>query len=158
MWAIIGYGQGVDTLALGARESVTAFKATQTAAAKAFAMAGITPASVAVAEVHDAFSLAEIMALEDMGFFAPGAAASATAAGLTSFGGGVVVNPSGGLKAKGHPVGATGVGQMVEIVQQLRGQCGQRQVPSAQIGLTHSMGGVGATAVVHVLARQKELA
>jgi acetyl-CoA C-acetyltransferase len=103
--------------------------------------------------VHDCFTIAEILAMEDLGFFEKGKAAAAITAGKTTLGKQtkLVVNPSGGLKGCGHPVGATGVKQVVEIVTQLRGQAGARQVKKTKIGLTHNVGGSGATAVVHIL-------
>ena len=143
-----------DTLALADRESIITCKATQLAARQAFAMANFTSSDVNVVEVHDAFSMGEIMALEDCGFFLPGQAACATVKGDTYFNAKLPVNCSGGLKAKGHPVGASGVGQAVEIVRQLQGKCGQRQVQNASVGLTHSMGGIGATVGVHIFSRE----
>ncbi|MFA6526938.1 MAG: thiolase domain-containing protein [Candidatus Babeliales bacterium] len=151
---IIASTLATDTLALADRESIITCKATHIAARKAFAMAGLTPNEVNVVEVHDAFSMGEIIALEDCGFFQPGKAAQATVEGLTYFNAQLPVNCSGGLKAKGHPVGASGVGQAVEIVRQLQGQCEQRQVKNASVGLTHSMGGIGATVGVHIFSRE----
>jgi acetyl-CoA acetyltransferase len=114
-------------------------------------MAGRTPAEVHLAEVHDCFTIAEIMTTEAVGLFDPGYGGSAVANGLTSLQGKIPVNPSGGLKSKGHPVGATGVAQVVEIVTQLRGAAGQRQVEGATVGLAQNMGGSGGSAVVHIL-------
>lgn len=156
-----GQGSGVsivasavanDTLGLAQRESLTELQATKTAAKKAFAMAGLGPKDIDVAEVHDCFTIAEILAMEDIGFFAKGAAGPEIQKGKTTLGGaGPIVNTSGGLKACGHPVGATGVKQVVEIYQQLKGRAGKKQVPNARVGLTHNVGGSGATAVVHIL-------
>lgn len=141
-----------DSLGLAQRESLTELKATKEAAKKALAMAGVEPKDVDVAEVHDCFTIAEILAMEDIGFFAKGAAGREILRGTTKLGGtGPIVNTSGGLKACGHPVGATGVKQVVEIYQQLKGQAGKKQVPNARVGLTHNVGGSGATAVVHIL-------
>lgn len=151
---IIGAAQASDTLSLSQREVFTAFKATQKAAQQAFAIAGLQPKDVDLAEVHDAFSMAEIIALEDLGFFAPGTAGQATQEGQTMLNSGLSVNSSGGLKAKGHPIGATGVGQIVELAEQLRGRCGARQVHNANVGLAHSMGGLGSTVAVHILAKE----
>jgi len=151
---IIASTQASDTLALSHRKEFTQFYATQQAAQQAFMIASIKPSDVDLVEVHDAFSMAEIIALEDLGFFERGTAAFATAEGKTVLNGQLTVNSSGGLKAKGHPVGASGIGQIVELVQQLRGQCGVRQVNNAKIGLAHSMGGLGATVAVHILAKE----
>lgn len=151
---IIASTLATDTLALADRESIITCKATQLAARNAFAMAHLTPKDVDIVEVHDAFSMGEIIALEDCGFFHPGQAAQATVNGDTYFNAKLPVNTSGGLKAKGHPVGASGVGQAVEIIKQLQGRCGLRQIKNASIGLTHSMGGIGATVGVHIFSRE----
>lgn len=142
-----------DTLGLAQRKSLIELKATREAGKKAYTAAGINPKDVDVAEVHDCFTIAEILAMEDLGFYTKGKAAGAVARGETQIGKakGLVVNPSGGLKGCGHPVGATGIKQIVEIVEQLRGGTGDRQVNGARIGLTHNVGGSGATAVVHIL-------
>jgi acetyl-CoA C-acetyltransferase len=117
-------------------------------------MAGLKPADIQVAEVHDCFTIAEIIATEDLGIFNPGEGWRAAEEGLTARTGPRPVNTSGGLKSKGHPVGASGAGQVVEIWKQLRGQAGERQVPSATLGLTHNVGGTGQTCVVHILERR----
>ena len=118
-------------------------------------MAGITARDVNVAEVHDCFTIAEIIATEDLGFFAPGEGHKAVMDGSTSLKGKRPVNSSGGLKSKGHPVGASGVGQVVEIWKQLRGEAGDRQVPGTPaLGLTHNVGGTGQSCVVHVFERR----
>ena len=142
-----------DTLGLAQRTSLTELAATRIAAQKAYTQAGITARDVSVAEVHDCFSIAEILAMEDLGFFEKGKAVGAVAASVTTLGKAahVVVNPSGGLKGCGHPVGATGIKQVVELVEQLRGTADKRQVRDARIGLAHNVGGSGATAVVHIL-------
>jgi acetyl-CoA C-acetyltransferase len=114
-------------------------------------MAGRTPADLHVVEVHDCFTIAEIMATEAIGLFELGTGGAAAENGLTSLQGKIPVNPSGGLKSKGHPVGATGVAQVVEIVSQLRGEAGQRQVEGAHIGLAQNMGGSGGSSVIHIL-------
>lgn len=144
-----------DSLGLAQRKSLTQLSATKEAGKRAYARAGITPNDVDVAEVHDCFTIAEILAMEDLGFFPRGKAAAAIAAGETKLGISrhLVVNPSGGLKGCGHPVGATGIKQVVEIVEQLRGRAGSRQVKKADIGLAHNVGGSGATAVVHILKK-----
>lgn len=150
---VAGSGQGSDTLALHSRASLTTLKATAHAAKAASLEAGVSTADIQVAEVHDAYTIGELLAIEDLGFVKKGEGGDATLDGRTTFGGPVVVNPSGGLKARGHPAGATGLAQVAEIVWQLRGQAGERQVKGARIGLTHNVGGTGATAVVHVLER-----
>lgn len=147
---IISSGQASDTIALHSRQSLTSLNATRVAAEKAYARAGLKPKDIDVAEVHDCFSIAEIMAIEDLGFFEKGKGGKATLDGKTSLGGEIPINTSGGLKACGHPVGATGVKQAIEICWQLRGEANGRQVKNAEIGLSHNVGGSGATAVVHI--------
>ncbi len=150
---VVASAQASDTLALHSRESLTGVKATRVAAEKAYKMAGVGPEKIDIAEVHDCFTIAEIMAIEDLGFFKKGEGGRASLEGETQIGGKVAVNTSGGLKAAGHPVGATGVKQLVEVTWQLRGEATGRQVDDAQYGLTHNVGGSGATAVVHILKR-----
>lgn len=150
---VAGSGQGSDTLALHSRSTLTALKATEHAARRAYLEAGVSTADIQVAEVHDAYTIGELLAIEDLGFVKKGEAGPATLAGRTTFGSATVVNPSGGLKARGHPPGATGLAQVCEIVWQLRGAAGERQVKNARIGLTHNVGGTGGTAVVHVLEK-----
>ncbi len=152
--SIIASVVATDTLGLSEREDLTGLKAVRVASQKAYRMAGISPKEIEVAEVHDCFTIAEIMAMEDLGFFEKGKAARAITSGKTKLGGsGPIVNTSGGLKACGHPVGATGVKQIVEIYSQLKGIAGRKQVEGAKIGLTHNVGGSGATAVVHILIK-----
>jgi acetyl-CoA C-acetyltransferase len=148
---IAASAQASDTLALHSRSSITSFTATQVAAKKAFRQAKKTPEQVQLAEVHDNFTIAEILAIEDLGFFPKGLGGKATMDGETTLGGKVAVNTSGGLKARGFPFGATGVAQLVELVQQLRGEAGKRQVPDAALGLAQNAGGTGATVVVSLL-------
>jgi acetyl-CoA C-acetyltransferase len=143
--------QASDTLALHARSDICTFEATRAAAHKAFKQADLEPKDIQVAEVHDNFTISEILAIEDLGFFPKGQGGKATADGQTAIGGQVAVNTSGGLKARGDPIGATGVAQVVEIVQQLRGQAGKRQVSGARLGLAQNVGGTGATVVVTIL-------
>jgi acetyl-CoA C-acetyltransferase len=140
-------------LALHDRRDLTTLDATVHAARSAFKQAGTTPQEIDLAEVHDCFTIGEILAIEDLGFFDKGQGGVATEEGLTSLGGCIPVNPSGGLKACGHPVGATGVKQAYEIALQLRGEAGKRQVNEAEVGLTHNVGGSGGTALVHILSR-----
>ncbi len=144
-----------DTLGLAQRESLTELKATKEAAKRSYAIAGMNPKDIDVAEVHDCFTIAEVLAMEDLGFYKKGEAVGAIERGETRVGTSkqCVVNPSGGLKGCGHPVGATGVKQVVEVVEQLRGVAGKRQVEGATIGLAHNVGGSGATAVVHILCK-----
>ncbi len=145
---IAGTGAGSDFLALQERPSLTSLAATRRAAAQAYRRAGWGPERVSFAEVHDCFTIAELVALEDLGFAAPGAAAELTTSGATRLGGRLPVNPDGGLKAKGHPIGATGASQAYEAFQQLRGAAGRRQVRGAERALAHNVGGSGASATV----------
>jgi len=140
-----------DTLSISDRESLTELAATKLAAKKAFKQAGITPGDVDILEVHDCFTIAEILAMEDLGFCPKGKGGEFVASGATRLGGKKPVNTSGGLKACGHPVGATGVKQIVEIYDQLIGRGGKKQVEGVKVGLTQNVGGTGATAVVHIL-------
>jgi acetyl-CoA C-acetyltransferase len=150
---IAASAQASDTLALHDRRDITTLDATVHAARRAFYQAGIGPRQVDIAEVHDCFTIGEIVAIEDLGFVEKGLGGKATEEGLTSLGGSLPVNTSGGLKACGHPVGATGIKQAYEIALQLRGEAGRRQVEEAEIGLTHNVGGSGGTAIVHILSR-----
>ncbi|MBX5328667.1 MAG: thiolase domain-containing protein [Candidatus Bathyarchaeota archaeon] len=150
---IIGSGQASDTIGLYERESFTSLAAARLAAKKAYEMADVKPENIDVAEVHDCFTIAEIIAYEDLGFCKPGGGGQLAEKGETKLGGRIPVNTSGGLKAKGHPVGATGTGQAYEIFLQLTRQADKRQVKNAEIGLTHNVGGSGATATVHIYRR-----
>jgi acetyl-CoA C-acetyltransferase len=154
---IVASQVATDTLGVAQRRSLTMLKATELAVKKAYQEAKISPKDVQVAEVHDCFTIAEILAMEDLGFCEKGKAAAFISNGKTTLGSAknLVVNTSGGLKGCGHPVGATGVKQIVEIVEQLRGRAGKRQVSDARIGLTHNVGGSGATCVVHILRKQE---
>jgi len=140
-----------DTIAYHSRADLTSFEAVAKAAAKAYKMSGKKPSDIQLCEVHDCFTIAEIMVTEAMGFVEKGKGGPAVQAGETALGGRIPINTSGGLKSKGHPVGATGVAQAVEIVEQLRGDSGERQVKNARLGMTQNMGGTGASAVVHIL-------
>ena len=148
---VTGTGCGTDTIALHSRDDLTTMKAVQKAAAEAYRMAGVTAGDIDIAEVHDCFTIAEIIITEDLGFFEKGAGGKAVENGDTSLGGKIPINPSGGLKSKGHPVGATGIGQVVEIVKQLRQDAGERQVANCRRGLAQNMGGTGGSSVVHIL-------
>jgi len=150
---IAGTGQASDTISLHDRPTLTGLAAAKKAAELAYNMAGVGPNDIDLAEVHDCFTIAEIMAIEDLGFCKKGDGGKVTEQGETAIGGRIPINTSGGLKGKGHPIGATGIAQAVEITQQLRGEAGKRQVNGAVIGLTHNVGGSGGTVVVHVLRR-----
>lgn len=141
------------SLSLENRTSLTSIKSTQQAALQAYKQAGLGPQDLSLLEVHDCFSIAEILALEDLGICPQGEGFILERNGQLKLGGKSPVNVSGGLKACGHPVGATGVKQLVEVCQQLRREVGQRQVKGAKVGLTHNIGGTGGTAVVHILQR-----
>ncbi|MFO7589049.1 MAG: thiolase domain-containing protein [Gemmatimonadota bacterium] len=150
---IVGSGLATDSMALADRDDPASLDAVRLSARRAYEMAGVEPADIDVAEVHDCFSIAEICCIEALGFVEPGAGGAAAREGLTALGGPIPVNTSGGLKAKGHPVGATGVAQAIEIFRQLRGECGARQVEDARVGLAQNMGGSGASSVVHIFER-----
>ncbi|PWU21741.1 MAG: acetyl-CoA acetyltransferase [Candidatus Rokuibacteriota bacterium] len=138
---IVGIGQGTDSIAVRYRSDLTSFRATQAAAGAAYRMAGFGPERVDVAELHDAFASFELISLEDTGLVPPGKAGRATLDGETAVGGRLPINPSGGLKARGHPLAATGIAQLVELVWQLRGLAEGRQV-EARVGLAQSIGGL----------------
>ncbi|HDS58900.1 MAG TPA: thiolase domain-containing protein [Thermoplasmatales archaeon] len=140
-----------DSISLSERSRFDALPAAVSAARCAYRQAGVEPTDIDFAEVHDCFTIAEIMAIEDLGFVDRGQGGPATEDGLTARDGDIPVNTSGGLKSKGHPVGATGIAQIHELMLQLRGQAGQRQVEKADIGLSHNVGGSGGTAVIHIL-------
>ncbi len=150
---IRGSGLATGPLALADRPDPSFLDSVSLSASRAFEMAGVSTADIDVAEVHDCFSIAELCVLEAMGFAKPGGAAELTRAGETKLGGRIPVNTSGGLKSKGHPVGATGIAQAVEILEQLRGEAGKRQVRNATIGLAQNMGGSGASSAVHIFER-----
>jgi acetyl-CoA C-acetyltransferase len=147
---ITGTGQASDTIGLYERETLTSLQAAKLAAKTAYEMAKVTPDNIDVAEVHDCFTIAEIIAYEDLGFCLTGEGGKLAESGETRLGARLPVNTSGGLKAKGHPVGATGTAQAYEMYLQLSGQADQRQVKNARTGLTHNVGGSGATATVHI--------
>ena len=148
---ITGIGLASDTIALCQREELFTLKAVETAAQRALKMAGKTINDVDFAEVHDCFTIAEIMVMEAIGVVEPGKGGPAVMDGLSALDGKFPVNPSGGLKSKGHPVGATGVAQICEAFTQLTGAAGQRQLKNARTALTQNMGGSGASSVVHIL-------
>jgi len=150
---ILGSGLATSSMALADRDDPSFLDAVQRAAERAYAMSATTPGKIDVAEVHDCFSIAEICCLEALGLVERGKGGEAARSGFTALGGRVPVNTSGGLKSKGHPVGATGIAQAIEIFEQLRGEAGERQVAGASLGLTQNMGGSGASSVVHVFGR-----
>ena len=151
---VIGSGQAGDTIGIYEREGFTSLMAAKLAARQTYEMAGVKPEDIDVAEVHDCFTIAEIIAYEDLGFCKPGEGGQLVEEGETRLEGKIPVNTSGGLKSKGHPVGATGTAQAYEIYLQLTGQAEKRQVKDAKIGLAHNVGGSGATATVHIFRRE----
>ena len=151
---IAGFGQATDTLTLQEREDPTDLRAVRIAAQQAFERAGLIPQDVDVAELHDAFTILEIAESEHAGFFEKGEGARALERGETRIGGKLPINPSGGLKARGHPVGATGVAQIVELAWQLRAEAGERQVEGAKVGFSLNFGGFGNNVVSFVLRRE----
>lgn len=150
---VIGSGRGASPAAVQAREDITTIPSTISAAKQAYKMAGITPKDIDFAEVHDCFTIAEIIDIEDLGFFPKGTAAHAVREGATRRNGEIPINPSGGLKSKGHPIGATGVGQVVEVFEQFTGKAGERTVKNAETALTHNFGATGASAAVHIFRK-----
>lgn len=147
---VIGSGAATDTIALHDREDMTWLSATEVAGKRAYEMAGLKPRDIDFAEVHDCFTIAEICVTEALGFFRKGGGGKAALEGRTALDGTMPINTSGGLKSKGHPVGATGIAQVVETVHQLRGDAGKRQLEDPQIGLTQNMGGSGGSTLVHI--------
>jgi len=150
---IIGSGQASDTIGLYERKEFTTLNVGRLAGKEAYGMAGVAPSDIDVAEVHDCFTIAEVVAYEDLGFCKPGEGGHFIEDGHSQIGGKVAVCTSGGLKSKGHPVGATGAAQAYEIYLQLTEQADRRQVKGAEIGLTHNVGGLGATGVVNIYRR-----
>ncbi len=150
---LIGLGAASDTMMISERKNLTELRATKTAAERAYKMAGITPNKIDVAVVHDCFTIAEIMAYEDLGFCKKGEGGRFIEEGQSYIGGKTPINIDGGLKSKGHPLGATGVSMTAEITKQLRGEAGKRQVNGAKIGLSHNIGEVGQYCFVHVYSR-----
>jgi len=148
-----GVGCATSSMSVLRRPELTGLPSAKKAAEDAYKMAGVSAQDIDVAEVHDCFTIAEIMAYEDLGFCAKGEGGPFISDRRSYIGGDVAVNVDGGLKAKGHPIGATGVSMAVEIVKQLRSESGERQVPDAQVGLTHNVGGIGQYTFVHVFKR-----
>jgi len=157
---VAGVGAASDRVGLFQRETYTSVPASKRAAERAYDAAGIDgdpTDALDFAEVHDCFAIAELLAYEDLGFCAPGESGELVASGATGPDGELPINTSGGLKSKGHPIGATGAGQLVEAFDQLSGRAGERQVEGATRGLTHNVGGSGGAAVVHILEREQEV-
>jgi acetyl-CoA C-acetyltransferase len=150
---VAGMGQASDTMALHDRAELTSLLATKVASRQAYKMAGIEPKDISLACVHDCFTSAEMLATEDLGFFKPGEGGKAASEGRTSLSGDKPINTDGGLKAKGHPVGATGAAMVVEMFKQLRGQAGGRQVADPVYGLAQNVGATGGTVTVQVYRR-----
>jgi len=151
---ITGLGHATDTIALSGRKDITWLESVYLAGQQAYKMSGRKPQDIHFVEVHDCFTIAEICVTEALGFVEKGKGGQAVEQGLTSLTGKIPVNPSGGLKSKGHPVGATGVAQAVEVVKQLRGEAGDRQVKGARVGMTQNMGGSGGSCLVHIFERE----
>ncbi len=150
---VIGSGRGGSPAAVQGRNDMSTIPGTVIAANQAYKMAGITAQDVNFAEVHDCFTIAEIIDVEDLGFFQKGKASGEIRDGATSRKGKIPINPSGGLKSKGHPIGATGIGQIVEVFEQFSGQAGERTIKDAEIALTHNFGATGASAAVHIFKK-----
>src|SRR5580658_9413480 len=148
---VLGISQTSDSVALDSKEDITTFRAVRMAGEKAYRMAGVTARDIEFAELHDCFTIAEIIATEDLEFVARGQGGPYALEGRTCLHGERPVNASGGLKAKGHPVGATGAGQICDVVMQIRGEAGELQLARHSLGLAENLGGSGATAVVTVL-------
>ncbi len=148
---ITGIGHASDTIALAQRENILKLEVVERSAQQALKMAGKSIKDIDFAEVHDCFTIAELMVMEAIGIVEIGQSGPAVMDGMTALDGDFPVNPSGGLKSKGHPVGATGVAQIVEAVAQLRGEADKRQVKNARIAMTQNMGGSGASSIVHIL-------
>lgn len=150
---VAGIGQASDTLALHDRQDFTSMRATRVAAENAYRLAGLSVKEIDVADVHDCFTIAEVIATEDLGFFPKGQGGKAAVEGVTGLKGDKPVNADGGLKAKGHPVGATGAAMAYEIFKQLRGEAGDHQVAGAEVGLAQNVGAAGATVTVQIFRR-----
>ena len=148
---VLSVAQTADNVPLDTKADITEFPSVKSAGRQAYEMAEVGPQDIEVAEVHDCFTIAEIVASEDLGFTTKGEGGPFAAAGCTAMDGRIPINTSGGLKSKGHPVGATGVGQICDVVMQLRGDAGERQVQRHRIGLAQNLGGSGATCVVTIL-------
>ena len=151
---VLASSHATDTIALHSREDLAWLGAVAKAGELAYAQAGLSPSDIDLVEVHDCFTIAEVCAIEALGFFERGKGGASAESGESAIGGRIPVNPSGGLKSKGHPVGATGVAQIVEVTKQLRGDADKRQVEGAKVGMTQNMGGTGGSCVVHILGAE----
>ncbi|MGM0606592.1 MAG: thiolase C-terminal domain-containing protein, partial [Halobacteriota archaeon] len=151
---VAGVGAASERVGLAERDSYTGISASQVAADAAYDRAGISPAELDFAEVHDCFAIAELLAYDDLGFCDPGEAPRLLREGTTAIDGDLPVNTSGGLKSKGHPIGATGTGQVVEVFDQFTGRADGRQLDDPHYGLTHNVGGSGGASVVHVFENE----
>jgi acetyl-CoA C-acetyltransferase len=150
---VVGSGRGASPAAVQGREDITTIPSSVAAANQAYKMAGVTPKDIDFAEVHDCFTIAEIIDIEDLGFFKKGEGAYAVREGATSRSGEIPINPSGGLKSKGHPIGATGIGQVVEVFEQFTGKADGRVIKDAELALTHNFGATGASSAVHIFKK-----
>jgi len=150
---VIGSGRGASPAAVQSRKDITTIPSTVNAAQQAYKMANVSPKDIDFVEVHDCFTIAELIDIEDLGFFPKGAGAQAVREGRTTLKGDIPVNPSGGLKSKGHPIGATGIGQVVEVFDQFTNNAGERTVKNAHIAMTHNFGATGASASVHIFRK-----
>jgi acetyl-CoA C-acetyltransferase len=152
---VIGSGRGASPAAVQSRKDITTIPSTVDAANQAYKMANLAPKDIDFVEVHDCFTIAELIDIEDLGFFPKGSGAQAIREDRTTLKGDIPVNPSGGLKSKGHPIGATGVGQVVEVFEQFTNKAGERTVKDAEIAMTHNFGATGASAAVHIFKKMR---
>ena len=152
---VIGSGRGASPASVQTRKDITTIPSTIDAANQAYKMANLTPKDIDFVEVHDCFTIAELVDIEDLGFFPKGSGAQAVREGRTTLKGDIPVNPSGGLKSKGHPIGATGVGQVVEVFEQFTNKANERTVKDAEIAMTHNFGATGASAAVHIFKKMR---
>ncbi len=148
---VLASAQATDGIALHSRKDLASIPVVKVAAERAYKAANLKPGDLDLIEVHDCFTIAELVVMEELGLVDRGKSGEAVSSGMTTLGGKIPINTSGGLKSKGHPVGATGVAQIIEIVEQLRGNAGDRQVQNARIGMTQNMGGSGGSCVIHIL-------
>jgi len=150
---VIGSGRGASPAAVQSRKDITTIPSSVNAAQQAYKMANVSPKDIDFAEVHDCFTIAELIDIEDLGFFPKGTGAQAVREGRTTLKGDIPINPSGGLKSKGHPIGATGIGQVVEVFDQFTNNADERTVKNANIAMTHNFGATGASASVHIFRK-----
>jgi len=150
---VLGSAEGSDYIAPFEREDMTSWDATKLAAGEAYKQAGITPSDIDIAELHDAFTSVELISYEDLGFCKKGKGKEIIRKGITSINGKLPVNTSGGLKAKGHPISATGISQIYELAKQMRNECGKRQVDNIKYAMAQNIGGAGSTVAVHILKK-----